>query len=176
MNREEAQAWEELLEAFHREPDETSTPSWPEAENLDPEPAADAETTHKTVSGDHDHGDHGDHGTGQGAQQEHEAHSTWSSPQAPAPGPRDHLAPDVDEHFVPPDPPPLPRGSRTNRLAWSAALGMPVLAVFLVLTGLQVPTVVLVAMVVAFVGGCLTLIARMRTDDDPGPDAGGAVL
>lgn len=156
MNREEARAWEELLEAYHREPDETSTPSWPEAENLDSEPEADTDTTSET----------------EGDEQAH----AWSSPQAPAPGPRDHLVPDADEHFVPPDPPPLPHGSRSNRLAWIAALGTPLLAVLLVMTGIRLPTIVLVAMVAAFVGGCLTLIARMRTDDDPGPDAGGAVL
>lgn len=181
MNREEAQAWEELLEAYHREPDPSSTPSWPEAENLDSGsgavPDADSATGDerdlRDAGGTDDGGPAGS--IGPAPESDDERSEPYSS-AAPTPGPRDHVPPEIEDRFVPPDPPPLPRGNRITRLAWAGALGSPVLAVLLVLTGISPPDVVLVAMVAAFVAGCVTLIARMRSDDDPGPDSGGAVL
>lgn len=97
-------------------------------------------------------------------------------------GPRDHHAPDEDgedgeDHFVPPEPPPLPEADVTTKFAWLAVLGGPALLLVYVLTGQDIPSWALVAGVGGFLGGFATLIARMGNPDDEDEDPhGGAVV
>jgi len=80
-----------------------------------------------------------------------------------------------DDHFVPPPPPPLPRGDVVSRFAWSAVLGAPVFLVLAVALGWKLPSVVTGLGVGAFVGGFVTLIARMRGRNPYDPDDGAVV-
>lgn len=96
-----------------------------------------------------------------------------SGPAEPAPVP-DH---EVDDHFVPDPPPPLPESDRVTRLAWAGLIGGPVLIMIAAVFGLSLGGWVLVAALAAFLGGFATLILRMgdrRSDDDGWDD--GAVL
>jgi len=75
------------------------------------------------------------------------------------------------ERFVPPDPPPLPRGDMVARLAWAGVGGGPVFLLLAALFWRDLPQVLLLAAVAAFVGGFVTLVLRMpreRPDDDDG--------
>lgn len=81
------------------------------------------------------------------------------------------------EGYVPPPPPPVPRGDLVTRLAWAGLIGSPV--VFLVVTLLDLgplPRGLLALVLAAFVGGFVTLVARMQ-DRPPGsgPDDGAVV-
>lgn len=96
----------------------------------------------------------------------------------PPVGPRDYVVPDDEDegHFVPPDPP-LPEADVTTKFAWLAVLGGPALLLAYVLTGADMPVWAMVVGVGGFLGGFVTLIARMRDpeDDDDDPH-GGAVV
>ena len=90
-------------------------------------------------------------------------------------GPRDHEPPVVDEHFVPPEPPPLPR------LGMSSLLGLLLLVVGVVL--LAVPGIVGASVGLGIVPGLLAMTAglgwlvlgmrRSSERDGDGPDADG---
>jgi hypothetical protein len=61
--------------------------------------------------------------------------------------------------------------------AWVSLLGGPALVIIMTLTGLTVARGVAVLALVAFVGGFVTLVARMRDrpPTDSGPDDGAVV-
>ena len=61
--------------------------------------------------------------------------------------------------------------------AWAALLGGPALVIVMTLAGLSVARSVAVLALVAFVGGLVTLVARMqdRPPTDSGPDDGAVV-
>lgn len=82
-----------------------------------------------------------------------------------------------DEHFVPPPPPPLPRPDSVTRWAWVAMLGGPVFLLLTALLGQQVADWIVVTALAAFVGGFITLVARMkdRPPRDSGPDDGAVI-
>jgi hypothetical protein len=84
---------------------------------------------------------------------------------------------DHEGHFVPPPPPPLPELDRVSRLAWAALVGGPALIVLAALLGIGLESWVVVLAIVAFLGGFVTLVARMR-DRAPHDDGwdDGAVL
>jgi hypothetical protein len=94
----------------------------------------------------------------------------------PAPGPRDWAAADEpDEGFVPPEPPPLPRGDLVGRLAWAGVLFGPA---FLLLTAFlwdDAGPLPLALGTLAFVGGFVTLVARMPARRDDSDDDGAVV-
>jgi hypothetical protein len=105
----------------------------------------------------------------------------------PGPGPRDYQVAkpkddDLDEsdegHFVPPEPPPLPEGDVTSRLAWVAVVGGPVLMLAVVLLRWNMTWWLTTLGVGGFLGGFATLVARMpHGDDDEDDDPGrGAVV
>jgi hypothetical protein len=100
------------------------------------------------------------------------------SARRPLDGPGEE-PPDPTDHFVPPEPPPIPRGTPARRLAWAGLLGSPVvllLAVFVhMLTGWVVPTLLTLGVAAAFVGGFVFLVATMPRDRGDGWDDG-AVL
>ncbi|MEU0911697.1 hypothetical protein ACH4KU_00930 [Streptomyces althioticus] len=105
---------------------------------------------------------------------------------APGVGPRDYSVPepaeeDLDEsdegHFVPPEPPPLPEADATSRFAWLGVLGAPVLLLLAILLGWEMTWWLTTACIGGFLGGALTLVMRMRTDDEDDEDPGrGAVV
>ncbi|MBC7639248.1 MAG: hypothetical protein H7231_05635 [Rhodoferax sp.] len=96
---------------------------------------------------------------------------------APTPGPRDHTPPEEpDEGYVPPDPPPLPRGDVVGVLAWAAVLLGPL---FLLMAGLfwrEASPLWLGLAVVAFVGGFVALVMRLPSHRDVDDDDDGARL
>ncbi|MEU0024125.1 hypothetical protein [Streptomyces sp. NPDC006335] len=105
---------------------------------------------------------------------------------APGVGPRDYNAPEPSEedfedddegHFVPPEPPPLPAADPTAKFAWLGVLGGPVLLLLAVLLGWEMTWWLATVGIGGFLGGFVTLVARMRTDDEDDGDPGrGAVV
>ncbi|OIV36258.1 hypothetical protein BIV57_17340 [Mangrovactinospora gilvigrisea] len=93
-------------------------------------------------------------------------------------GPRDWSAADeADEAFVPPEPMPMPEVDTATKFAWVAVLGGPALLLFLAvfepdeLTGWPA-----VLGVLLFVGGFITLVTRMRDNDEDDDNDDGAVV
>jgi len=92
----------------------------------------------------------------------------------------DRLSP--EEHFEPPEPPPLPRVSFYVASGWLCAMGVPILLVILGLVGIVVPAWGLLLAGGAFVYGLTVLFAQMRStpldaDGDPiGDDDNGAAV
>ncbi|WP_367323784.1 hypothetical protein [Streptomyces sp. HUAS ZL42] len=105
---------------------------------------------------------------------------------APGVGPRDYTAAepsddDFDEddegHFVPPEPPPLPTADATAKFAWLAVIGGPLLLLLAVLLGWDMTWWLTTLGIGGFLGGFVTLVTRMKTDDDDDGDPGrGAVV
>ncbi|WP_432055247.1 hypothetical protein [Streptomyces sp. bgisy022] len=105
---------------------------------------------------------------------------------APGVGPRDYTVPepsddDLDEsdegHFVPPEPPPLPETDPAVKLAWLGVLGGPLLLLLAVLLDWYMSWWLTTLSIGGFLGGCATLVMRMRTDDEDDDDPGrGAVV
>lgn len=91
-------------------------------------------------------------------------------------GPRDWNAADVEEGYTPPDPPPLPRGDLTSRLAWAGVLLGPAFLLFAGLLWRDVPRLWLGVAVLAFVGGFVALVLRLPADRDDDSDDDGAVV
>jgi hypothetical protein len=79
------------------------------------------------------------------------------------------------EGFVPPDPPPIPRGDLVSRLAWAGLVLGPAFLLFTAFVWTQAPQYLVLGAIGAFVGGFVTLVSRMPTHrDDDGDD--GAVV
>ncbi|MER7185025.1 hypothetical protein ABT404_37115 [Streptomyces hyaluromycini] len=105
---------------------------------------------------------------------------------APGVGPRDYSAPEASEddfdedddgHFVPPEPPPLPETDTTAKFAWLGVVGGPVLLLLAVLLGWDMTWWLATLGIGGFLGGFVTLVTRMKTDDDEDGDPGrGAVV
>ncbi|MFF0228474.1 hypothetical protein [Streptomyces sp. NPDC004629] len=105
---------------------------------------------------------------------------------APGVGPRDYKPSeasddDFDEddegHFVPPEPPPLPAADTTAKFAWLGVVGGPILLLVAVLLGWDMTWWLATLGIGGFLGGFITLVTRMRTDDDEPDDPGrGAVV
>ncbi|MCX2967655.1 MULTISPECIES: hypothetical protein [Streptomyces] len=96
-------------------------------------------------------------------------------------GPRDWepAPPSEDEdHFVPPEPPPLPRADTTTKFAWLAVLGGPALLLAAVLLQWDFTWWISTLGVGGFLGGFATLLTRLRDgDEDDWDDPGrGAVV
>lgn len=96
----------------------------------------------------------------------------WS--QAPTPQPPEQA--DEVEHFVPPEPPPIPRPEPPRLLAWIATLGAPIAFITMAVFRITPTGWVAFLMVVAFLAGLGYLIATMRRDDDPWSGDDGAIL
>jgi hypothetical protein len=94
-------------------------------------------------------------------------------PASPAPFPPG----DDDDHFVPPDPPPLPRLDPLTKGAWVALFGGPAYLLIAVMVDWQVPGWAAFCAVAAFIGGFATLVVHMgdRPPRDSGPDDGAVV-
>ena len=104
-------------------------------------------------------------------------------------GPRDYEMPDPsdggfddpddgdEDHFVPPEPPPLPEADATTKFAWLGAVGGPVLMLLAVLMRWDMTWWLSTLCIGGFLGGFVTLVARMPHDDEDDGDPGrGAVV
>jgi hypothetical protein len=79
-------------------------------------------------------------------------------------------------HFVPPEPPPIPRPDLPGRLAWAGVLAGPVLLLLCALFWQSVPQWVVGAIVTGIVGGFGYLVWRLpRSRDRDDPDDGAIV-
>ena len=83
---------------------------------------------------------------------------------------------EADDHFVPPDPDPVLGGDPLLTLAWSAVLGVPLMALLVALFWHSVPDVVLQVAGAAFLLGVGLLFWRMPHHRDPDDDDTGAVV
>lgn len=98
-------------------------------------------------------------------------------PAEPAAGDTDDGDDSGEGHFVPPEPPPLPEADVTAKFAWLAVIGGPVLLLLAVLLRWEMTWWLTTVCVGGFLGGFVTLVARMEHDDEDGDDPGrGAVV
>jgi hypothetical protein len=83
----------------------------------------------------------------------------------------------MEGHFEPPPPPPVPLPDFVGRLAWAGLLGGPLFLIASTILDLDVAGWPGFTALAAFVGGFLTLVARMndRPPTDSGPDDGAVV-
>jgi len=80
-----------------------------------------------------------------------------------------------EEHFVPPEPPPVPRGTPARILAWLGLFGAPVVMVAAVAFGWQFPMWLTIGLVAAFIGGFVFLVATIPRDRGDGWGDGAVV-
>jgi hypothetical protein len=146
--RDDDAVWADIVAQFDRTPDDTEA-QWPEAENLDDERNASSFDLTRSLR------------------------PAQERVEPPAP----ELADVPEEHFVPPPPPPLPKADVVTRWAWIALLGGPLLLLIAALTGFDVRGWPGLLAVGGFVGGFVTLVARMkdRPPTDTDPDDGAVV-
>lgn len=102
-----------------------------------------------------------------------------SAATGPGSGPRDSPAPEdpEDEHYVPPEPPPLPKLNPGTKLAWLALFGGPAYLLIFTAAGWPVSGVAAFLCIAAFIGGFAALVIRMDNGGprDSGPDDGAVV-
>jgi hypothetical protein len=87
--------------------------------------------------------------------------------------PRGWVAPDVDEHFEPPDPGPVLGGDPLLTMAWIAVVGPLVLLLVTVFAWRDIPSIALQVAAVSLLLGVGILVWRMPAsrDEDDGPGA-----
>ena len=101
---------------------------------------------------------------------------TFAPGVRPSGGPRDYSLSEPEEgpggadegHFVPPEPPPLPVADTTTMFAWLAVVGGPVLMLLAVLLRWDMTWWLTTLCIGGFLGGFVTLVARMKGDDEDG--------
>jgi len=97
----------------------------------------------------------------------------------PEPAPREpEPEPEVEEHYVPPEPPPLPRLDPRRKLAWFGLVGCPLVMLVGAVLGVTYPGWLALLMALAFIGGFVYLVVTMprrHNDDDWGGDDGAVV-
>jgi hypothetical protein len=72
---------------------------------------------------------------------------------------------DSQGHYVPPEPPPLPKPPPARLLAWTGLFGVPTFVLVALVARLVLPSWLGLVLMVWFVGGFVFLVASMR----PGP-------
>jgi hypothetical protein len=82
---------------------------------------------------------------------------------------------DDQDRFVPPDPPPITSTDLPSRLAWLGVIGGPMFLLIAALVWRTLPTVVVIIALAAFIGGFITLVARLPRDRGDGSDDGAVV-
>lgn len=83
---------------------------------------------------------------------------------------------DDQEHFVPPEPPPVLGGDPLLTMAWFAVIGMPVLWLVVLIVWTSAPQVLVRASAVVFFAGLAVLFWRMPHRRDPDDHDTGAVV
>jgi hypothetical protein len=84
--------------------------------------------------------------------------------------PREPEPPVLEEGYVPPDPPPLPRGDLIGWLAWTAVIGGPLFLLLASQVWTDIGRIWIMLAVLAFIAGFAAIVARLpntRGDDDP---------
>lgn len=77
----------------------------------------------------------------------------------------------VEERFIPPTPPPVPKASPDRLAAWIGVFGSPVILLVCLVFAINVPTLIGYGLVAWFVGGFLYLVLQMPSGPrDPGDD------
>jgi hypothetical protein len=89
----------------------------------------------------------------------------------PLPEPED-LEDELDDDFVPPTPPPLPKLSPDRLLAWVGLFGSPTLLLVCLVLNVRLVPWMAYLLVASFIGGFAYLVAKMprNTDIDPWDD------
>lgn len=82
---------------------------------------------------------------------------------------------DDEEHFVPPDPPPVPKATPARRLAWCGLFLPPLLMLAAVVFDWIFPSWLALGLVAAFVGGFVFLVASMPRNGGDGWGDGAVV-
>jgi hypothetical protein len=82
---------------------------------------------------------------------------------------------DQQDRFVPPDPPPITSTDLPSRLAWVGVIGGPVFLLVAALVWRTLPTLVVIGALAVFIGGFVTLVARLPRDRGDGSDDGAVV-
>jgi hypothetical protein len=77
---------------------------------------------------------------------------------------------DPDDHFVPPEPDPVPTPEPPRLLAWAGVFGVPVVVLLLVVLQVTLPPWGSLLCLAWFVGGFGYLIATMRRESGPDDD------
>ncbi|WP_329882180.1 hypothetical protein [Streptomyces sp. BE20] len=160
------------LVAQFDDPVDLNNPNWPEIENL--RARGELKGGFKDGGGPAESGDLADLAP--------QPRPRSNRPVMPAAGsgPRDfELTEGTEEdHFVPPEPPPLPTADTTAKFAWLAVLGGPALLLFDAVVWREVSGWPAWLGVAAFLGGFATLVVRMKEHDEDEPEDphGGAVV
>ena len=147
--------WERLVASL-RGPDSDGDAGWPEAENLaegSESSEADESPTPSRV---------GD-----------EPVIIWRGSSEDVDAEIERAVP--DEHFVPPEPPPLPRADALTWAAWIGVIGAPVVLLAASALGASSRLVVIIC-VAGFLAGTGVLVARLRSQRDPYDPNDGAVV
>ncbi|OEV01672.1 hypothetical protein [Streptomyces oceani] len=196
---EEEAAWAAIIAAYGEEPDavpereDTTERSEADGERDEPgDPDGDLLTKPghgRARDGAEDDHDRDDPGETRDAERDRPDRSTGDDPPAvrsltvyaAGTGPRDwRAAPEEGEdedHFVPPEPPPLPNADMVTKFAWLGALGGPLLLIGSIILRVDMTWWVMTLGVGGFLGGFATLLTRLRDDsedddfDDPGRGA-----
>jgi len=82
---------------------------------------------------------------------------------------------DDADRFVPPEPPPLPRGDLVSRLAWAGVLGGPAFLLTALIVWRGAPHLLVWAAIAGFVGGFVVLVSRLPKHRDDDSDDGAVV-
>jgi hypothetical protein len=165
-------AWADIVARWDAE--QPPVGKWPASEDTSPE-----ETAPEQATADGPEADAGQPGPGDevaGDWGRVGSHVGGEPVRAAAAAPEPDEDEDEEEGYVPPEPPPLPRGDVFTTLAWAGVLGAPLFFLFTALFWRSVPQLLIVAAIAAFVGGFVTLVLRMpdRRDEDDHDD--GAVV
>jgi hypothetical protein len=81
-------------------------------------------------------------------------------------------SPEHEDHFVPPEPPPLPWPEPNRGLAWLALFGSPTLMLGALLLSISLPSWITTLLGFTFIGGFVYLVATMRRGPSDGWDDG----
>jgi hypothetical protein len=172
---DEEAAWAQIVAGYGEEPPEPPG-VWPKSEATERTESSDDGLSGQEPDGDAPTGS-GSGGDGYGDGEPVRSYTVYSA----GTGPRDWKAPEPSEdegHFVPPEPPPLPRTDAITKFAWLSVVGGPLLLIGMILFRQEMTWWVTTLGIGGFLGGFATLVARMRDgrDDDSGDPGRGAVV
>ena len=94
----------------------------------------------------------------------------------PLPQPEPAAQADLEDRFVPPTPPPLPRQPPDRMLAWSGLFGAPTVLLVCLVLGIRLAPILAYLLVASFIGGFGYLVVKMPRGRDIDPWDDGARL
>ena len=83
---------------------------------------------------------------------------------------------DPHDHYIPPPPPPIPDSDLITKACWIGIIGGPLWLILATILGWGAGGLSGLLAVLAFVGGFVTLVARMGGDEQPGDEVDGGVV